>query len=68
MPDLVKYGGHVVMNFEGTNWMNQEVTEDYLSKVIDNFGIIGQARSSFHLSFVDKRVRFLIGILQVNNC
>ena len=34
-PDLVaKYGGRVVMTFEGTNWMNQELTEDYLSKVI----------------------------------
>lgn len=35
MPDLVaKYGGRVDMTFEGTNWMNQELTEDYLSKVI----------------------------------
>ena len=34
MPDLPKYGGRVVMKFEGINWMNQELTEDYLSKVI----------------------------------
>ena len=35
MPDLVaEYGGCVVMTFEGTNWMNQELTGDYLSKVI----------------------------------
>ena len=33
MPDLVKYDGRVVMKFEGTN-RNQELTEDYLSKVI----------------------------------
>ena len=34
MPDLVKYGDYVVMKFQRTNWMNQELTEDYLSKVI----------------------------------
>ena len=34
MPDLVKYGGRVVMKFEETNRMNQELTEDYLRKVI----------------------------------
>ena len=35
LPDLIaKYGGHVIMTFEGTNWLNQELTDDYLSKVI----------------------------------
>ena len=29
MPDIAKNGGRVVMKFEETSWMNQELTEDY---------------------------------------
>ena len=34
MTDLVKYGVRVVMEFEGPNSMNQELTEDYSKNVI----------------------------------
>ena len=35
LPELVKrFRGKAVLKFEGTNWMNQTLTEDYLQNLI----------------------------------